>query len=217
MGDGAENAPARTAYAVAEALRDARMPVIRPLHGALYGLHLGLRDALAEAAREAWWTPLFVSRLETAAPGLRRLGGMPQVLGPLRLRIGRGVRRTLAEPACARLQASGIEPAHIRGKFATLNEAIAAMTTEVAVLTNVSAMLPPDAVRRAAAHFADPRLGRLAAATGWRRRFGRRVRLPALPGRGEAQRSGARGAARSARRLLCHAPRRLGAAAGGRD
>jgi acetyltransferase-like isoleucine patch superfamily enzyme len=83
---------ARAAYAAVEALRGARMPVIRPLHRALYGLQLGLRNALAEAMRVLWWTPLFISRLETPAPGLRLFGGMPQVLGPLRLRVGRGVR-----------------------------------------------------------------------------------------------------------------------------
>ena len=83
---------ARAAYAVAAALRGARVPVIRPLHRALYGLHLGVKNAAAEALRVLWWTPLFVSRLETAAPGLRLFGGMPQVLGPLRLRLGRGVR-----------------------------------------------------------------------------------------------------------------------------
>ncbi len=83
---------ARAAYALAEALRGARVPVIRPLHRTLYGLHLGLRNAVAETMRVVWWTPLFISRLETSAPGLRLFGGMPQVLGPLRLRIGRGVR-----------------------------------------------------------------------------------------------------------------------------
>lgn len=83
---------ARAAYATAQALRGARMPVIRPLHRTLYGLHLGVRNAIAETARVLWWTPLFVSRLDTAAPGLRLFGGMPQVLGPLRLRLGRDVR-----------------------------------------------------------------------------------------------------------------------------
>jgi cellulose synthase/poly-beta-1,6-N-acetylglucosamine synthase-like glycosyltransferase len=68
-------------------------------------------------------------------------------------------RRTLAEPACAGLRASVIDHPHNRGKIATLNEAIAAVTTEIVVLSDVSAMLPPDAVRRAAAHFADPKLG----------------------------------------------------------
>ena len=47
---------------------------------------------LAEAVRALWWTPLFVSRLETDAPGLMLYSGMPQVWGPLRIRVGRDVR-----------------------------------------------------------------------------------------------------------------------------
>jgi acetyltransferase-like isoleucine patch superfamily enzyme len=83
---------ARLAYTAAMALRGARVPVIRPLHGALYRLHLGLAGVIGAALRVAWWTPLFASRIETDAPGLFLYGGMPQVLGPLRLRFGRGCR-----------------------------------------------------------------------------------------------------------------------------
>lgn len=68
-------------------------------------------------------------------------------------------RRTLAEPSCAGLRATVVEHTRNRGKLATLNEAIAAVSTEVVVLSDISAMLPPDAIRRAAAHFADPKLG----------------------------------------------------------
>ena len=83
---------ARTLYGMAKAVRGARVPVIRPLHRTLYGLHLGVRNLLAEAGRILWWTPLFLSRVETSAPGLRLYSGMPQVLGPLRIRLGRDVR-----------------------------------------------------------------------------------------------------------------------------
>lgn len=83
---------ARLAWRLAHGLRGARMPVIRPLHRTLYGLHLAVRRTLAEAARVMWYTPLFVSRLETDAPGLLLYSGMPQVLGPLRIRVGRGSR-----------------------------------------------------------------------------------------------------------------------------
>jgi acetyltransferase-like isoleucine patch superfamily enzyme len=87
-----ETPAARFVMEAARGLRGARMPVIRPLHGALYAAQGALRDAMAQAARIAWWTPLFLSRVETVAPGLRLDGGMPQVLGPLRLRIGRDCR-----------------------------------------------------------------------------------------------------------------------------
>lgn len=83
---------ARVAYALANGAREFRMPVIRPLHRALYAGYLAARQAVAELARVAWWTPLFVSRLDTAAPGLRLYSGMPQVIGDLSIRVGRGCR-----------------------------------------------------------------------------------------------------------------------------
>lgn len=83
---------ARFVYAAAMGLKSVRMPVIRPLHRTLYSLHTGVRGLWAEFGRIVWWTPLFVSRLETSAPGLRLYSGMPQVIGPLRIRVGRGSR-----------------------------------------------------------------------------------------------------------------------------
>ncbi len=68
-------------------------------------------------------------------------------------------RDTLAEAACAHLNATVIDHSRNRGKVAVLNGTIAVVQTEVVVLTDVSAMLPEDAMRRAAAHFADPKLG----------------------------------------------------------
>jgi cellulose synthase/poly-beta-1,6-N-acetylglucosamine synthase-like glycosyltransferase len=68
-------------------------------------------------------------------------------------------RATLAEPACAHLDATVVDHTRNRGKVAVLNGTIAMVRTEVVVLTDVSAMLTPDALLRAAAHFADPDLG----------------------------------------------------------
>ena len=68
-------------------------------------------------------------------------------------------RATLAEPACAHLRAEIREFPTNRGKVAVLNAASAAVAESIVALTDVSAMLPRDALRRAAAHFADPRLG----------------------------------------------------------
>lgn len=83
---------ARFVLDAAKVLRGARVPVIRPLHGALYAAQATIREAWHQALRIGWWTPLFLSRVETPAAGLRLDGGMPQVLGPLRLRIGRDCR-----------------------------------------------------------------------------------------------------------------------------
>ena len=87
-----ETPSARFAYSIAMGLKSIRMPVIRPLHRTLYALHTGIRGACAEFMRIVWWTPLFVSRLETSAPGLQLYSGMPQVIGPLRIQVGRGTR-----------------------------------------------------------------------------------------------------------------------------
>jgi acetyltransferase-like isoleucine patch superfamily enzyme len=83
---------ARLAYRAAKGARTARLPVIRPLHRALYAAQAGARQAVAEVMRAGWWTPLFLSRVETTAPGLMLYSGMPQVIGKLRLRLGRDVR-----------------------------------------------------------------------------------------------------------------------------
>ena len=87
-----ESPAARAIYAMAQAIRGARVPVIRPLHRTLYSAHLTIRHLLAETARITWWTPLFLSRIQSPAPGLRLGGGMPQILGPLRMRVGRDCR-----------------------------------------------------------------------------------------------------------------------------
>lgn len=68
-------------------------------------------------------------------------------------------RAVLAEPGCAGLRARVVEHMRNRGKLAVMNGTIAMVTTEIVVLTDVSALLPADALRRAAAHFADPALG----------------------------------------------------------
>ena len=68
-------------------------------------------------------------------------------------------RATLAETGCAHLDATVVDHTRNRGKVAVLNGTIAMVKTEVVVLTDVSAMLPADALLRAATHFADPDLG----------------------------------------------------------
>ncbi|MFO1081042.1 MAG: sugar transferase [Reyranellaceae bacterium] len=52
-----------------------------------------------------------------------------------------------------------VEHAANRGKVAILNEAIAAESAELILLTDTSAELPADFLRRLAARFADPRVG----------------------------------------------------------
>ena len=87
-----ESPLARTLYRAATGWRATRMPVIRPLHRTLYALHTGVRGAVAEAARILWWTPLFLSRVDSPAPGLRLYSGMPQIVGNPRITLGRDCR-----------------------------------------------------------------------------------------------------------------------------
>jgi acetyltransferase-like isoleucine patch superfamily enzyme len=87
-----ESPLARLLHAAATGARTARLPVIRPLHRLLYAAHLGISGLIAELMRALWWTPMFISRLESNAPGLMLSSGMPQVWGPLRITLGRDVR-----------------------------------------------------------------------------------------------------------------------------
>ncbi|BAF90624.1 putative intercellular adhesion protein A [Azorhizobium caulinodans ORS 571] len=68
-------------------------------------------------------------------------------------------RAALASEACAGLNAEVRDFPVNRGKVAVLNEVIAGLPPGLVALSDVSASLSPDALRRAAAHFADPRIG----------------------------------------------------------
>lgn len=66
--------------------------------------------------------------------------------------------------ARAELQRQGLSAelrifAQNRGKVAVLNEIVGALRGGIVALTDVSALLPADALKRIAAHFAEPRLG----------------------------------------------------------
>jgi acetyltransferase-like isoleucine patch superfamily enzyme len=79
-------------YRMAMRARSLAFPVIPALHRPLYALHRAARGALATAARVCWTTPLFQSRLETPAPRLFLYGGLPLVIGPVRMRFGADCR-----------------------------------------------------------------------------------------------------------------------------
>jgi acetyltransferase-like isoleucine patch superfamily enzyme len=83
-----DNALADNLWRLAKAARGFSMPVVPGLHRALYASYVGGRGLCAEAARVLWWTPLFQSRLSSPAPGLHLYGGLPLVLGPLRMSLG---------------------------------------------------------------------------------------------------------------------------------
>ncbi len=65
----------------------------------------------------------------------------------------------LAQPACAGLKVEIRAFPINRGKVAVLNAVIGSLPPGIVALTDVSASLSVDALRRAAAHFADPAVG----------------------------------------------------------
>lgn len=69
----------------------------------------------------------------------------------------------LAAPGCAHLDAEIRALPINRGKVAVLNEVIGAMPPGIVGLSDVSASLSPDCLRRAAAHFSDTGVGVVAA------------------------------------------------------
>ena len=84
---------ARILFRAAKALRKCQVPVIPGLHRACYeGWRMG-RGAIAAVARATWWTPLFRSQLVGGGgDGLYLYGGLPLVLGPIAISVGRGCR-----------------------------------------------------------------------------------------------------------------------------
>ena len=76
------------AFRCASAMRGFSVPVVPGVHRLLYALDRGARSGLATCARVLWTTPLFQSRLVASAPGLYLYGGIPLVLGPVRIALG---------------------------------------------------------------------------------------------------------------------------------
>ncbi|HLZ65323.1 MAG TPA: acyltransferase [Aliidongia sp.] len=83
---------AQRLWRLAKALRGGSVPVVPVVHKPLYALHLMVTGTWANLVRALYWTPLFQSRLEAPAPNLYLYGGMPLVLGRLRLRFGADCR-----------------------------------------------------------------------------------------------------------------------------
>ncbi|SHH28997.1 acyltransferase [Ferrimonas marina] len=83
---------ARYLVARLKRLRSWQLPSWRPLHGMLYRLVILASGLLSDLARGLWWTPLFRSQVTGPAQALYLYGGMPQLLGPLQLRLGRDCR-----------------------------------------------------------------------------------------------------------------------------
>jgi acetyltransferase-like isoleucine patch superfamily enzyme len=73
-------------------LRRFHLPVIPGVHIGLYVIRRLVISGISNVLRIVWYTPLFQSRLESPAPGLYLYGGMPLVLGPIRITMGANCR-----------------------------------------------------------------------------------------------------------------------------
>jgi acetyltransferase-like isoleucine patch superfamily enzyme len=73
-------------------VQNIEIPLIRPVHGSIYRLHKVISGSIGWIIRVFYWTPLFKSRLESPAPKLYLYGGMPLLMGPIHISIGRRSR-----------------------------------------------------------------------------------------------------------------------------
>ena len=83
-----ETPAARALYRLARAYRSARVPVVRPLHLALYYEREARRSAWATLLRVLYQEPLFRARCERVGRRLVMTNGIPFIEGHLRIRLG---------------------------------------------------------------------------------------------------------------------------------
>ncbi len=79
-------------YRIATAMRSFSVPVVPFVHKPLYLLHRTLVVTSSNFKRVVWYTPLFQTRLEAPARRLYVYGGIPLLLGNLKIRIGDNCR-----------------------------------------------------------------------------------------------------------------------------
>lgn len=87
-----DSSMARMLWRAAKALRYGAVPCLPAIHAPLYAINGGIRDGIGFLVRTLWTTPLFQSRLEQPAQRLYVYGGMPLVLGPVKIAMGSDVR-----------------------------------------------------------------------------------------------------------------------------
>jgi acetyltransferase-like isoleucine patch superfamily enzyme len=81
-----------TLYRAVKSLSTVSMPTIPLVHRLLYLLYRSAGVIWSNMTRMVWYTPLFQSRLDRPAARLYVYGGMPLIMGPVRLSFGSKVR-----------------------------------------------------------------------------------------------------------------------------
>lgn len=132
-----ETPVARAAFALATALRRPQLPVVRPLHRVLYATHGAVAATLRWAVQVVWYTPLLQARLSATAPRLLLENGMPQIGGPLDIRLGADCKVNGAASWTGRA-ASRHRPVLLVGRNVTLGwRNVIAVGTRVEIGDNV--------------------------------------------------------------------------------
>ncbi|MEA1938254.1 MAG: hypothetical protein U9N14_04095, partial [Pseudomonadota bacterium] len=84
--------PARLIRHIHSGLHVFEMPVIPLVYRVLYAVQALVVHVVTAFLRVFWWTPLLKTRLDGCGKRLYLYGGMPQIIGPLSLRIGTDCR-----------------------------------------------------------------------------------------------------------------------------
>ena len=78
-------------YRILKRIRSVTIPVVKPLHGFLYAERLVRRNLWHFITHFIYYEPLFKSRCTTVGRGLKLYGGIPQIIGHLKLCCGENV------------------------------------------------------------------------------------------------------------------------------
>jgi acetyltransferase-like isoleucine patch superfamily enzyme len=89
---GQQSPLARIVFRIIKCVRRVSVPCLPFIHRPLYLLDRTVRNFVSHAARTIWTTPLFQSRLSGPAPQLFLYGGIPLILGSVRISIGANCR-----------------------------------------------------------------------------------------------------------------------------
>ena len=83
---------ARIIFFGLKSIRHFECPLIRFIHAPLYHLHKLVTGCISGFLRVFYWTPLFKSRLKNRARGLYLYSGIPLLLGPISISMGKNCR-----------------------------------------------------------------------------------------------------------------------------
>ncbi len=87
-----ESAYARALFNSLKSIRTFEVPVIKPIHGAIYQCHKAVTNLISSLIRIVYWTPLFKSQLNNRPKKLYLYSGIPLLLGPLDITMGNHCR-----------------------------------------------------------------------------------------------------------------------------